>query len=338
MSIVFLASDASELGGTWVNTAIGGEFDANYTDKAFGFTSASGTNVYGPFPAMFSVPALSGDLWLHYRHKMSSGASVVLTTTFGSVIEFINAAGQIVALLDSRGASTGNGWRVEARGDTTVQGSAFAAPYGSTSTFDIQVTVNSTNIIINCYNNGSLVSTATAANSTGLKGKPRIVHLAFDSTQYRSSGSTLNSFSEMVATDGESTIGWRIGAGKPTGNGANTAWTGTYTDLSTVGDGAMISDANVGDKESWTITAYGGPATPASIRGVVVKYAASKGTTGPQNIEPLVRLSSTDYLKSPVAPDNVQPVYADWTVNPATSAPWNTTDFTGMEIGVRAAT
>ena len=98
------------------------------------------------------------------------------------------------------------------------------------------------------------------------------------------------------------------------------------------------SDATVGDKESWTLSAYAGASSPASIRGLVTKYMASKGTTGPQNIEPLVRLSSTDYLKSPVSPDNISAIYADWTVNPATSAAWATSDLTSIQVGVRSAT
>ena len=36
MSIVFIASDASDVAGVSVNTATAGEIDANYTDRAFG--------------------------------------------------------------------------------------------------------------------------------------------------------------------------------------------------------------------------------------------------------------------------------------------------------------
>jgi hypothetical protein len=159
-----------------------------------------------------------------------------------------------------------------------------------------------------------------------------------DGVGYRSSGNTILSFSEMVATDGESTIGWRVAALKPNGNGANTDWSGDYNDIVTAGDGTMISDATVGDKENWTLSAYAGASSPASIRGLVTKYMASKGTTGPQNIEPIVRLSSTDYFKSPVSPDNIKAIYADWTVNPATSAAWATSDLTSIQVGVRSAT
>lgn len=337
MAIVFLASDAAEVGGVSINTFTAGEFDSNYTDRAFGPVIPT-SNASDAQPIQFTVPTISSDLWLHYRLKVSSVYSAPTTTNFGIVWEFFSANGTSLAQLQARGPSTGNGWRATVFGDTTVNGVAFAGPYGATATFDIRLAVDNSNITLDVYMNGVLVSTATAANSTGLKGKPKFCAEQNTYVYNKSSGTNFPiSHSEMVATDGESTIGWRVAKLAPAGNGANTAWTGDFNDLATLYDGNMISDGTVGDKESWTVNSYAGAASPASIRGLVVKYSASKGTSGPQNIEPLVRLSLTDYLKSPVSPNNVDVIYADWTVNPATSSPWSTSDLSGIQIGVRAA-
>ena len=338
MSIVFIASDSSDVAGVSVNTATSGDFDANYTDRAFGPQIPS--NNFADQQGMgFSVGTITGDLWVHFRMKANAVYGPPSAAAFGVFMEFFSATGASVAAIEVRGATAGNGWRAAAYGDTTVTGTAFAGPYSATSTFDIQLTVNTSNIILNVYMNGVLVSSATAANSTGLKGKPKFVQEQNTNTFNKSSGTTFPiAHSELVATDSESTIGWRVAALRPTGNGANTAWLGDFNDIASIGDGAAISSATVADKESWTVNAYAGPASPSSIRGLVTKYVGSKGTSGPQNIEPLVRLSSVDYMKTPVTPDNTNPIYADWTANPATSAPWATADLTSIQIGVRAAT
>lgn len=340
MSILFLASDASEVSGIAINTFTTTEFDTQYSDRAFG-PAVPTNNGADPCGFGIGIPAPTSDtIWLHYRVKANTPYSRPSSTTVGIVWQFTNAAGQVLATIACRGpAASSPGWRAEVFGDTTVTGTPFSGPYSATATFDIQLIVNTSVITLNVYMNGTLVSSATAANSTGLKGKPCYLEEMNTHTYNKSSGTTsVIAHSELVVTDNESTIGWRISALKPNANGANTAWSGDFNDLVTAGDGTAITSATVGDKESWSLSSYGGPATPSSIRGVVVKYAASKGTTGPQNIEPLARISSTDYFKSPVSPDNVNPIYADWTQNPATSAPWATSDLTSLQIGVRAAT
>jgi hypothetical protein len=340
MSILFLASDASEVAGVATNTLTSTEYDTLYSDRAFG-PAVPTNNAADACGFGIGIPAPSSDtIWLHFRQKANSVYSGPSSTNVGIVWQFSNAAGQVLATIACRGTTASNpGWRAEVFGDTTVVGTSFAGPYGATATFDIQLVVNSTNIILNVYMNGTLVSSATAANSTGLKGKPRYLEELNTNTYNKSSGTTyVIAHSELVVTDNESTVGWRIATLKPNANGGNTAWSGDFNDLVTIGDGTAISSATVGDKENWGLSAYGGPSSPSSIRGVVVKLAASKGTTGPQNIEPSLRISSTDYFKSPVSPDNINPIYADWTLNPATSAAWATGDLSTTQPGVRSAT
>lgn len=340
MSIVFLASCAAEVAGVAIDTTTTGEFDANYTDRAFG--PSIPTNNFADYQPMgFSLPTISGDLWIHFRMKVSSIYAAPGSTQTGPVWEWFSANGTSLAQVQAIGPSVsgGPGWRARVTGDTTVNGAAFAGPYGATATFDLRLQVDSSTIQLDVYQNGTLVSTASAANTSGLKGKPKFFQEQNSYVYNKSSGTSVPiAHSEMVATDGESTIGWRIARLAPAADGANTAWLGGYTDIQTPYDGNMISSDTVAQKESWTVGAYAGASSPASIRGLVTKYSASKGTSGPQNLEPLVRLSSVDYIKSPVAVNNVDAIYADWTVNPATSAAWATADLSGIQIGVRSAT
>lgn len=57
MAIVFLASDAAEVGGVSINTLTAGEFDANFTDQAFGPVIPS-NNFANTQPLQFTVPTI----------------------------------------------------------------------------------------------------------------------------------------------------------------------------------------------------------------------------------------------------------------------------------------
>lgn len=340
MSIAFLANDASEFGGVAYNLATAGEFDANYTDKAISVTVP--INNGSPSPVQFYAGTIAGDLWVHFRLKTPSVGTLPSLTSIGTLMSFKAADGTEIARIQVKGSTAtapNNGWHATAYGDTTVNGAVFTGQYGSaTVTYDIQITSNSTSIIINVYSNGTLVSSATAANSSGLKGKPAFVSWPFDNSHFHSSGTTILSLSEVVATDGESTVGWRVAALKPNANGANTAWLGSVTDIQTVGDGLAITSGTAGQRESWTLSAYAGASSPSSIRGLVAKIRGSKGSSGPGKITPMVRFSSTNYDKTALTPDGTVPIYADWTTNPNTGVSWTTGDLATVEMGVLSAT
>jgi len=89
----------------------------------------------------------------------------------------------------------------------------------------------------------------------------------------------------------------RIETLMPNGNGANTAWTGVYTDwddpLLHDGDTTFVSSSTPGDRETSTLADLVGTAT--SVYAVQTNLISRKDDAGTRTIAPVIRISSTDY-------------------------------------------
>jgi hypothetical protein len=101
------------------------------------------------------------------------------------------------------------------------------------------------------------------------------------------------------------------------------------------GDGQSISTSVVGNRESWDISPYNGPAVSVSIRAVVNKYRGNKGVTGPQNVTPYTRHGATIEDGTPYSPDGTDHL-AVLDNNPDTGVPWEPADLATLQVGVKA--
>lgn len=330
MGILFVGNTAEDFGASWENS-----------------TAATGTardTAYSPSACIFDAPAdeanpgvinlgvaPTGDLWFHMRFRTSASAATG-TTLDGHMLSFYAANGVLLARFDLQDG----GWRAQVFGDTTVAGANFSPAASTVYTYDFKLVVGAT-IELEIYQNGSLVSSASAANTVGLKGVCRQIALEF--FDIRSSGTSPFSVSEAIVTDGgESTIGWRLATLTPASAGAHSDWDGDYTNLLNALDGNFLFTDTVGDKESWVNSAYAGPGSPTSIRAVVAKLLSDRGGAGPQSVTPFLRIGGTDYDAATVAADFRYQQLGVWDVNPATSAAWATAALAALESGVKAAT
>lgn len=332
MSILFVASSAAEVGGNTTafnsgnlpSTNYTAPFDPDYSTECIG-AQLDQTDPSGVFS--ITTPAPSGDYWMRFRTQWSNVSGV--SNLDGNWLNIYDANGDRLGYLDFYNG----GVRVFVNGDSNAWG-----PYGFTPSayavhfFDLKVSVGA-DITIEFYVDGALASSATAANTDG-KGPP--VQVLFDhDDMYYTSASPVSwlMYSEFIVTDGEPTIGMRLASLDIDAAGAHSGLSGSVSDLLDANDGAaMVGDAD-GEKSSWTLTAYNGPATPASVRAVCTKLTASKGITGPQNLQHLLRIGTTDYNSPNRSPRPEGDLYV-WDNNPATAAAWDTADFTGMEQGV----
>lgn len=135
------------------------------------------------------------------------------------------------------------------------------------------------------------------------------------------------------------TIGWRLATLYPTGNGANTAWVGDYTavDEITYSDADFISSASNGDIETYTMS---DPTLSTNlVKGVGVAARAKCDATGPQNLQHVVRVGSTNYPSASHALNVGYDSYVSiWETSPATSTTWTSTEINALEAGVKAIT
>jgi len=121
-------------------------------------------------------------------------------------------------------------------------------------------------------------------------------------------------------------------------SGNHSEWQGDETDVNDDDVGTSIL-ALAGDKSSFNVEAYPGPATPAGINRVVAKIVATKGASGPTDINPFVRVAGADDSAGNIGPsaDPTQSThYPEWSLNPDTGVGWVSADMDTTEIGVEA--
>lgn len=103
----------------------------------------------------------------------------------------------------------------------------------------------------------------------------------------------------------------------------------------TFGDGLGISTPTANLKESWTLSAYAGPATSSGVRAVVNKLLASAGASGPTQMTPFIRHAATDVDGAVFTPDGkIHMEVMD--TNPQTTLGWDTADLAALEVGVKS--
>lgn len=340
MAILFVGNSAADLGGNMIgfpSRTTGPEtlsssysdpiHDADFSHEAAGIQTGKGKPWFG-FAVNTDDPG--GDYWFHCR--MVPPSNTIDSAANGHWWTFLDSEGVEVARIDALNGEM----RPQATGDTTVYGATGSAVISFVPvTIDVRVAVGA-NIDVDLYVNGSLISSASAAN-TGGKGSVRTMSADHDEIMddFSNQSDGWLFYSEVIAAGGESTVGLRLATLEPSADGFHTDMTGSASNLLAANDGAVVAGDTAGDKQSWTLTAYQGPTIPTSIRALVTAYKGSRGLTGPQNIRPFLRLSGTDYDgtdEQPVPKGNIEV----WDNNPATAAAWDTADFTGLEQGVEA--
>ncbi len=280
--------------------------------------------------------AVSGIIWIHFRAKNHDLFSH--SGTDGHYVRVYDGTSTQVAELDLLNGQ----WAARAVGDTTVEGD-YIIPYEGlaptvTEIFqivDMRVEVNGSNIIVDLYHEGELVSTATAAN-TGGKGNPAQLELSLNDIIGLGGATRSSYFSEIIVTDNEPTTGWRLAVLEPTSAGNYQNWGGNHVEI---GDNDRSTHARVFDpldKLSSVLSTYNGPVTKGGIRAICAKSSVQAGSQASiSRITNFLRISAADYpLPSGQGGAGVlAPVTSVWSNNPATGVPWDSADISGIEVG-----
>ena len=144
--------------------------------------------------------------------------------------------------------------------------------------------------------------------------------------------------SNVRITD-ENPVGTKFKVLGPTGAGNYSDFVGGHVEL---GDFLATTVAYAeadGDRVSATLTPGSQP--PGTLTKTMVSSTTRSTGPGadPSQIGVFVRIGTTDYDGALVQPGaSIVPIVEEYTVNPDTGLPWEWSDFTGLEIGLRAAT
>ena len=325
MAILTVSNLAMDFGGISSDTTSTQERDSDYSPTGVLI------NPIQPNVLVWDSPAVSNDTWLHFRVRTptrhaSSGSD-------GYWLTFKNSAGQDVARIEVNNGQIA----AEAHGDSINTGTYYTLGSSTNVTLDVLVSFDAGHISVSIFVSGSPtpISTATAANVSA-KTKPVLVF--FDNYDI---GNHSWLYSEFIVTDGEDTRGWRLATLEPNTNGYYTAWYGGASELGDRDSATLAQSGSGGERVSWNPTAYGGPASPSSVRAVVGKANVARGYSGsPSQVTQFLRISSTDYdgTAQVLAEGEQKAVIEVWDNNPNTANPWNTTDLAALEMGLLSST
>jgi len=276
----------------------------------------------------------AADCWIHFTFYYTYGNVNGNGKVDGYWFEGIDTNGNVVI----RGDLLSGDLQFEVSGDggSTFTSSAFGIIYGfgGRITYDLHYQKNNGgNTTLDVYVGGALIYSISATNTTS--GDLVTMNFTHHDMSFQSTG-TQFWYSEVMVAD-EDTRGLRVATLEPDGVGGETAWAGDWNDILERADGLAISSDTAAQRESWTLSAYGGPATPTAVRGVFSQMWAHAGSTGPTQVDPFVRISGVNYdIGVPVAPDFATPIIGEWATNPATGVDWVGGDFAALEAGVES--
>lgn len=278
-------------------------------------------------PALMIVPFNAVDqLWIAFTIYVPNGtngnANGFCNILFGSTPLFrLRNTGSGTAILEYWNSSS---W--------TQVGSSSSISNGTLNRMDIRLRIHDTLGELAWYHNGSLIASMTGdtlhtANTT--------VN-SLQITEFGTSGAD----GTVSAWFGASfdTRGIQMVQRPATGNGAYTSWTGDYTDIDGNGidDSAGITSMVPDDMETFTkanLAAYAGWDVHAVIHAMRVR----QGISSFAEISTIVRYGSTDYESDPITPTtSLIPMISVMEVNPSTSDPWDISDLSTSEFGVKA--
>jgi hypothetical protein len=212
----------------------------------------------------------------------------------------------------------------------TQIGSSFSYVNDTRYTYDLKITIGSPHTVELSRNGSAIASgTFTQAGLTTLRG-------------WRGSGLfgiILNNcrFSQILATEGRSSINAKVKYIRATGAGGNTGWTGAAGNVNeAVGSDATIDVAlTAGLRQTYVMSDVTVPS--GYVIGTVMHFLRAKHDgASPVNIKSVVRISSTDYdyaSNMPSVGTSYSPCLARYDTDPATGVVWTQAGFNAAELG-----
>jgi hypothetical protein len=201
--------------------------------------------------------------------------------------------------------------------------------------FDIYIKVDGSAGEIRVYKETVEIITFTGDTS--------IDNLTFGRIHFKgqTGGANELSVSQVILAD-ESTLGWKLASLNPTGNGANTQWTGDYTDVDEFifDDTDFIEALTTGLIETSTMSDLSALLGSFNVKAVAFATRAENDSGSSINdIQAALRISGTNYFSADLglpkdgADHSVQAIFA---TNPATSGSWSQSVVNALEAGLKS--
>lgn len=328
--------DSVRISGSVTDSTTSTHRDTSYTDAALSFTG--NPSIFADFftqsgGVLSPHTVVSGeDLYVHWE----MGHSGTNYTTGASLIVIYDSSGY--PWVRVRCATSNNVPRIQYNSGTgpspvwTSIGAGTGLLTSSRKEYDLKVTLGSPHSVEFSVA-GSLVDSGTFSQAS------------FTNAAYALLSSDINSgtvfISQIICTEGISTIGAKVWTRRGTADGTNTGWSGAYTDVNeAVGSDASVqSSTSAGQKETHAIADVTISAGQ-EISSVWHWMRAKNDGSAPTNIKSVIRSGGTDYVTANLSGIGTSygPVGARYDADPATASNWTQSSFNGIEAGYESAT
>ena len=330
MTISFLSNSINDMPGcTWSTTS--GTFDSAYV--------AGSGRIVSPYsgarPCTFSHDTdLSGQSIVSF-HFDYYAPTTVSSSSDGEWLRWSTPSGVLKMYMDYSNGFMGI--RVyDGAGGYTSSAFAYAFPVNTLVTVDLVYEDDGVNVTGTMYVNEVSVLTVTRSAS-GAAVMPQVVLLTH--TDIYNSGGNAH-YSQLIFTHGETTVGMKLERLDANAIGFHQDMSTTITEINDDDRGTGWSSGVNTDKNSYTLPTYTVP-VGRLIHSLNAQSTVRIGTTGPVNVRPFLRISSTDYdSAADFTPSQHQfgKSNASWVVDPATTVAWTAAGVSATEVGFQVKT
>lgn len=198
--------------------------------------------------------------------------------------------------------------------------------YSTLFNIDIKLTINAFGLEAKIYFNSNLVITLSVINNPN-----NYTHPA--SMSFSTSSVVTHYLSEIISAD-QDTRNARLSLLRPITTGTYNNWNGLVSALADDDNSSGMTTTLANLKQSLLMSNYNGP---TNVSNLVINTMNMRGLNGPSKITHLLRKSGLDYESSEYPVDYTLGFnLTDFKINPSTSLPWSSSDFTNMEFGFKS--
>lgn len=323
MAIIFAGSSLAELILANGPTAYTGANKYQYVSE--------GIETQGPALAILDLPTAKSDFWLSFYAAHASA-----TGTSHTGLSFFNKAySQTSALFGLSGGSnstTMNAYYWNGSGSVNFDNGSPSGMAGL-QRYDIHVKIADSGGIFEVYRNGILDIELTGGDTkfTSATGIDRIT--------FGTLGVGTSQYSAIIVAD-EDTRGYRLAQSLPSGAGATSGWSGSYTDIDETGinDSDTISTGVLNSVSTFNFAAINSAFNSSAFEVVAVVEAirASSSPSIAVDVAAVIRSGGTDYPTPGLGTESIIGTYqVIWPTDPATSAAWTYASANSAQLGVK---